>query len=77
MIWQHKIRHLRKTLAKTFAFSVVGDPKIAVVVVCGCGTSIVLARSARSTHTADVTANTVVPMGIYVFHKCEKKVEVP
>ncbi len=67
------------TLAKTFAFSVVGDPDVAVVVLCGCGTSIVLARSARSTHTAYVTANTVVPMGINVSHKleCGKKVEVP
>ena len=55
----------------------MGDPDVAVVVLCGCDTSFVLARSARSTHTAYVTANTVVPMGIYVFHKCEKKVEVP
>ena len=55
----------------------MGDPKVAVVVLCGCGAFIILARSARSTHTAYLTANTVVPMGIYVFHKCEKKVEVP
>jgi hypothetical protein len=55
----------------------VGDPDVAVVVLCGCGTSIVLALSTRSTHIAYVTANTVVPMGIYVFRKCEKKVEVP